>query len=922
MTVTPKKLIEVALPLDAINKACKDDKDRKTGHIRNLHKWYAPMPLPAWRAALIASVMDDPSSSLPTDMAGAARQKLFEDIQTILPLDAAKSRSLFASARAMLAAQGTKLPVVIDPFCGGGSTILEAQRLGFRTIGIDLNPLPVLITTVLTTFPARFAHIRPVHPKDAAHPELIDSSKQAIVADVTYYARVVADRARTELLPLFPDCPLGDGIKEKSATVMSWLWTRTAVCPNPGCRAETPLASSFELTKATKSSVAQWIEPVVEHSAGIPVVGYRVLDGPAAPPNPVKRGRGARFFCVACEAVIDETLLRSQAAKGGLGFALMAAVVKTASGKRMYLGASAKVLATAAQPAQAWNPDLELSTHPQYMGAPRYGMRTVGDLFLPRQRKTLEVFARIVRELRSEIAHDAAGNAGAQAQDYADAVTTILALCVSKLSQSHNVMVRWKIDSRNGSGKPLPAFDTQTVPIVWDFAENNPFGGSVGDWEKTVVATAMRAFDFVVSDGIPALVFQGDAREAASFVPDGPVLLATDPPYYDNVPYSDLSDIFYPLLRLILRDIYPNLFDTIRPPRHQELIADYSRFGGDRQAAAKYFIEGFCDVLSHLKPHLGSYPATIVYSYKQQEVDTSGTKSTGWETMLQAIMDAGFEITATWPVRTTLENRSRDIDSNALGAAILIVCRPRHADASSATRSEFLQDLSAAMNTALPTLIGSEIAPVDLAQASIGPGMAVYSKHSAVVRQDGAPVTVREALQDINNAISAYRTERTSSFDPKTRFCLDFYDQFGFSEAQFDSATVLARAQAVGVDTLENEHLLVAEAGRAALVPIGSYPVGVHGLERRFGGSAWEACMRLAATLREQGEGPTAALARDLGEGVCARARELAVWLYTIANARKRSQDALAFNALDASWPEIQRLMAAMDRGGQQGRFA
>lgn len=273
-------------------------------------------------------------------------------------------------------------------------------------------------------------------------------------------------------------------------------------------------------------------------------------------------------------------------------------------------------------------------------------------------------------------------------------------------------------------------------------------------------------------------------------------------------------------------------------------------------------------------------------------------------------------------MRTEQAGGLREAGRNSLASSVVLVCRARTTDAASATRTEFLQELAAEMGKALPILTNGEVAPVDLAQASIGPGMAVYSKYSAVIRQDGKPVTVREALQDINNAISAYRNERTSSFDPKTRFCIDFYDQFGFSEAQFDNATVLARAQAVGIDTLEREHLLVAEAGKAWLVALKSYPVGVAGLERAFAGSAWEACLRLAATLQEEGESATAALARELGEGVCARARELAVWLYTIADDRKRSQDALAFNALDASWPEIQRLLASMDRGGQQGRFA
>jgi putative DNA methylase len=516
--------------------------------------------------------------------------------------------------------------------------------------------------------------------------------------------------------------------------------------------------------------------------------------------------------------------------------------------------------------------------------------------------------------------------------------------------------------------------------MVWDFADVNPFSSSTGNFLDNVgwVAEALdsapvsRAGTAVQADAASPFLGARASRPQALGTSAHPVV-STDPPYYDNIGYADLSDFFYVWLRRSLHGVFPELFATVAVPKAEELVATPYRHGS-REKAERFFLDGMTKAMGRLAEQAHpAFPVTIYYAFKQaetpgtpgargtlgtralgarasgppddeeekgarasgpprQEADQrsahpsahpkpAGVVSTGWETFLDAVIRAGFSVTGTLPMRTERSVRTIGLGTNALASSIVLVCRQRADDAPTATRAEFLQELSFAMREALPLMTNGQIAPVDLAQASIGPGMAVYSKYSRVLRQDGKPVTVREALQDINNAISAYRTERTSSFDPKTRFCLDFYEQFGFAQGEFDNATVLARAQAVGVDTLENEHLLVAERGKAWLVPLKAYPVGVDGLERAFAGSAWEACMRLAVTLQEKGDGETAALARQLGEGVCARARELAVWLYTIADARKRAEDALAFNALDASWPEIQRLMASMAQG-EQGRFA
>lgn len=903
-----KKLIEVALPLDAINKACKDDKDRKTGHIRNLHKWYAPMPLPAWRAALFASLIDDPSAVVAEPIAIKQREALFEIIEGILPLDAAKTPALFKKAQDLIRSNTGDVPTVFDPFCGGGSTLLEAQRLGLRALGSDLNPIPVLISTVLTRYPSLFADVPPVNLGSSKR--LGDSRGIPLVDDVRYYAGRIADMARKELDQYFPQLEITAGGESQKATVISWIWTRTTRCPNPACGIITPLASSFELTRSMKGSGdgAHWIEPqIVESPPHGRKIQYAVRSGQGTPPKPPKVARGAKFKCAACPTAIDEKGLQTDARENGLGIDLMACVAKMSDGRRMYLAPSPEVLATVRSAEPTWTPDLELSTHPQYMGAPRYGMRTVADLFTKRQLKVLEVFARCVKNLRETIQQDAQQALGQRATAYADAVLTILALCVSKLAQSHNVLVRWKIDSRNGSGKPLPALDTQTVPMVWDFVENNPFGGSVGDWLKTVVPTALRAFDFCVPEAEPAEVFQADARKAVELC-SGPVVLATDPPYYDNVPYADLSDVFYPFLRFMLHDVHPDLFQTVRPPRTTELVADYFRFGGNRERAQEYFLEGFRTVFAGLKERIRvDTPITVVYSFKQQEErGSSGTASTGWEVMLRALIEAGFMVTATWPVRTTLQNRSRDIDSNALASAILIVCRPRLNSATKITRSELIAKLREDLPIPIRRLQLSSIAPVDLQQAMIGPGMAVFSQYAEVLDASGKQLSVRDALGLINQVLDEVLAAQETDFDSDSRWALAWFEQAGFSEAEYGLAETLSKAKNTSVDGLRDANILFAKSGKVRLLRPRELPIDwdpTH--DRRL--TVWEIVQHLIRALESGGEKAAAELVRKLGSKA-EIARELAYRLYTICERKKRAPEALSYNALVQSWPEITRL--------------
>ncbi len=978
MTITRKKLIEVALPLEAINAASAREKSIRHGHPSTLHLWWARRPLAAARAVIFAQMVDDPSAcpeEFPTEEAQEEeRQRLFRLIEQLVLWENTTNEAVLQQAREEIwkswrrtcadnrddprAAElynPAKLPAFHDPFAGGGSLPLEAQRLGLEAHASDLNPVAVLICKAMIEIPPKFAGRPPVNPesrKGRGSTTAGWKGAAGLAEDIRYYGQWMRDEAEKRIGHLYPKVRITPEMvaerpdlkpyQGRDLTVIAWLWARTVKSPNPAFSdVDVPLASTFMLS--TKPGKEAYVEPIIEGR------GYRFTvkvgkpgDAEAAK-NGTKLSRGANFRCLLSGAPIEGDHIKSEGRAGRMGARLMAIVAEGDRG-RVYLSPQADHQDLANSHHPKWKPETELPDDPRNFWTVQYGLTTFGDLFTDRQLVALTTFSDLVGEARERVLQDAlrsewrgasndanltphssdltphsdltpldAGGTGAQA--YADAVAVYLAFAVSRFADSGCSLAVWQ----SVGDFVAHAFARQALPMVWDFAEVNPFSASTRnfadgtEWVAEVLGTLPAA-----CHGQSA---QADAAGSLSASPAAPVVSA-DPPYYDNIGYADLSDFFYVWLRRSLRDTFPTLFSTLAVPKAEELVATPYRHGS-REKAEAFFLDGMTAAMQRLA--LNGHPAvpeTIYYAFKQMEKGGGGNSSTGWETFLAAVSRAGFTVAGTWPIRTERAVRTIGLGTNALASSIVLVCRPRAADAPTATRAEFLQELSAAMREALPVMTNGEIAPVDLAQASIGPGMAVYSKYSQVLRQDGKPVTVREALQDINNAISAYRTERTSSFDPTTRFCLDFYDQFGFAPAEFDNATVLARAQAVGVDTLENEHLLVAERGKAWLVPLKSCPVGVAGLDRRFGGSAWEACMRLAATLQEEGEAATAALARELGEGVCARARELAVWLYTIADARKRSQDALAFNALDASWPEIQRLMASMDRGGQQGRFA
>jgi putative DNA methylase len=903
MNTYRKKLIEVALPLEAINAACVEDKNRKTGHIRNLHKWFAPMPLPAWRAMLAATVLDDPSNDFPEAEAIHRRALLFDLIRDLAPIDAYRDKALMERARAAIyEACNGELPCVVDPFCGGGSTIVEAQRLGLPTIASDLNPIPVLITTALCRVPQLFRDRAPV--SDARATAVDWRGADGLIADVRHYAGLVHDRAQSKLKDQYP--PLPD-----RSVPYAWRWAWSVASPNPAARgAYVPLVSDWLLSKHRGRAV--WVKAHVD--AEECTIRYSIERDGSPPKGNVGRG-GAKCLYTGTPIPLDHIRLEGQAQR--LKVTLLAVAVQRGDVRDFVAGGDV------ALPTSAKHPIEGIPIHPGALGfrVQAYGVTDYRDLYTARQSQALFTFAQEIDGVHSDIIGDARrylaknetsledGGEGATA--YADAVCATLGLLLGKMAQSNNVLVRWFIDPRNGSGKATPSFERNAVPMVWDFVETNPFGGATGDWAGAVQETGLRAFELVAPNGPPSRVFQEDVRKVAARYPSK-VVVACDPPYYDNIGYADLSDVFFLWLRPALRRTFPRLFGTLATPKEAELIASPGRRGGP-EPAREYFREGFTEAFERLATAASSdFPISIVYALKQTEGDTDsgGSIATGWDLFLSGLLDAGLAVVATWPVRTTTDTRMRGFESNALASAIFVVCRRRPENAPTATRGEFRRILRKELPDALKKLQQGNIAPVDVAQASIGPGMAIFSRHKQVVEADGTSMSVRAALQLINEVLDEYLASGEGDFDADTRFAITWYEQHGWEVGAFGEAESIAKARNISVQGVVEAGICHSGAGKVRLIKRQELPTE-YDLAADERPTVWEFTQHMIRYLEEQGEEAAARLMKRLGARADAT-RDLAYRLYNTCERKKWAEDARSYNGLILAWPELEKLAARM----------
>lgn len=866
-----KKLIEVALPLEAINIACKADKNRKTGHIRNIHKWFAPMPLPALRALLFATILDAPENE-------EARSRLLKIIADLVASGPeAPADAVLQKAQELIQRQlGSTEVWILDPFCGGGSTLVEAQRLRLASEGSDLNPIPVLISRALTVMTNRNQGRNPLN---GSLPLGVTAGLYGFEEDIQRYAVQVRDTVYSSIGELYPNAPNGD-------PVIYWWWAHTVPSPDPAfSHCETPLVTTWLLS--LRSGDEQFLVPEPNRISG--EIKFRI-ETKGNPPQPSKDR------CLFSNAPITYKYVREQAKKGRLGRMLLAMVSNGPHGRRHWVPDEIHI-----QAARVDGPgNLPLLPIPQDglgISVHNYNLTEWCDLFTPRQQRMLLAFAEAIRNVPTWVTKDDGS------KDYGNDIAVFLGLCLGKLAQAASKMVRINV-RRGPSAKAEPAFARGDIQLNWDFAETNPFGSSVGDWMQ-VVTTARRAYGLVDPAGPVPIVRQADVRQAGSDHP-GRYVIVTDPPYFAAIGYADLSEYFYYWMRLALKGICPDLFDTVGVPKLTELIASPERHGG-RLRASEYFVKGFTEAFIHLANIAnGEFPIVVVYAQRQEERSGNNGSSTGWEAMLEAMLQAGLGITGTWPIWGTGSARMRSHGSNSLASYIVLVCRSQMAEKQVGSRREFITSLRTELPSAMAQLQQASIAPVDLAQAAIGPGMAVYSRYAKVLDAEGKSLSVREALALINQTLDEALVEQESDFDPDTRWALAWFEQSGFAEGEYGVAETLSKAKNTSISGMVQAGILFSKGGKVRLLrPDELASDWDPQTDPRL--TAWESVHHLARELEAGGENAAAKVVAKLGSKA-ETARELAYRLYTVSERKKRASEALSYNALVQSWPEITRL--------------
>jgi putative DNA methylase len=944
---TRKKLIEVALPLEAINTASAREKSIRHGHPSTLHLWWARRPLASARAVIFAQMVDDPSSCpdlFPTEKAQQKeRKRLFKIIEDLVQWENTTNEKVLNAAReeiwqswrracadnadhpqASELFDRNKLPAFHDPFAGGGALPLEAQRLGLESYASDLNPVAVLINKAMIEIPPKFVDQPPINPDAHANNKKAMTTwkgARGLAEDVRYYGKWMRDEAEKRIGHLYPKVEITSDMAEerpdlkqyvgKKLTVIAWIWARTVKSPNPAfANVDVPLASTFMLS--TKAGKEAYVEPVIENG------GYRFTVRVGKPKDAevakvgTKVGRGGNFQCLMSGTPIPVAAIREQGLNGTFGSRLMAVVAEGERG-RVYLAPTIEQEKAAKEAKPKWFPDQEINHNPRDIRTQLYGLTKYGDLFTPRQLVALTTFSDLVSEAREEIQRDAiaAGmkddpaalrDGGQAAQAYAESVAVYLGLGVSKIADSGNSLVSWK----PSMDQPIHLFTRQAIPMMWDFAEPNVLGRAMGDPEVTLKTIARVLTQF--SSRVPGIVFQEDAQSQTVSVDK---VISTDPPYYDNIGYADLSDFFYVWIRRSLKGIFPDLFSTVAVPKTKELVATPYRHG-TKENAEMFFLEGMTEAMHGLaeQSHPG-FPVTIYYAFKQSESNDQGVTNTGWDTFLAAVIEAGFAVTGTWPMRTELGNRMISSGTNALASSIVLVCNKRLESARTATRREFVAALKSELPRALQELQAGNIAPVDLAQAAIGPGMAVFTRYGKVIDAEGNPISVREALVLINQTLDEALAEQEGDIDSDSRWALTWFEQFGFQEGESGVANVLATAKNTSVKGLVQAGILVELRGNVRLLKPDELPVDWDPVtDTRL--TSWEVVHHLIRVLETAGEAGAARLMAALGAKAEA-ARDLCYRLYSLCERKKRANEALAYNGLVQSWPEISRLSREQD---------
>lgn len=900
-----KKLIEVALPLEKINEESAREKSIRHGHPSTLHLWWARRPLAAARAVIWASLVDDPSShpeKFPTEEEQSfERQRLFKILEDLVVWENSTNEDVISVAKKeILNSTNGNPPVFLDPFAGGGAIPLEAQRLGLQVNAHDLNPVAVMINKAMIELPSLFSHSMPVNPNRINQIGGTWTQSEAIADDISYYGEVLKQQAFEKVGHLYPKVRID---KNETTSAIAWIWARTVKCPNPACGCDMPLVRSFILSKKKKS--IDWIKPTFDDKG----VHFKVIhkDEPTIDGTVGRQGG----VCANCGTPVSLDYIRSEGQLGRMGERLCAIVAESKNGRLYVTPDTEQELAAYVDKPKEY-PDAELPHNPRDFKTPNYGMTTFASLFTNRQLQMLSTFSDLIPAIQKSIEKDAidagiandhinleSGGTGALA--YSQAIGVYLSFVIDKMVDYHSTICSWH------SSKELirNTFGRQAIPMTWDYAETNPFSTSAGCFDNML--------EWVIKSvkNLPASP-TGTAKQHDAQTDCGlrNIMVSTDPPYYDNIGYADLSDFFYLWMRRSLKDSYPSLFQTMMVPKHEELVATPYRFEGGANEAKSFFEDGMLSSCKQIFEYANEeYPVTIYYAYKQSDTDDdAGTASTGWETMLSAVINAGFTITGTWPVRTEMANRTIASGSNALASSIVLVCRKRSNSAPQITRRNLVNALRRELRPALRKLQESNIAPVDLAQSAIGPGMGVFSQYRRVLEADGSEMTIRSALQVINEEIDLYFNEQVGSMDTASRFCVDLYMQCAYNNIKYGEAEILANAKGTSIPMMASYGVLYAKSGLLHLVERDELPEKIDTDERNI----WMLTQQLTRAMEKGGVNACAEIVFNMFGSNAESAKDLAYRLYTIAERKGWADEAYVYNNLVVAWPDIQTRAAEL----------
>ena len=962
-----KKLIEVAIPLEAINAASAREKSIRHGHPSTMHLWWARRPLAACRAVLFAQLVDDPSSCVDELMAdpklraraeaelpgrvaawekskaaakGVAanapeptledvaveieRKRLFAIIEDLVKWENSTNEEVLERARAEIRRScGGVLPPVYDPFSGGGSIPLEAQRLGLPAYGSDLNPVAVMIGKAMIEIPPRFKDMPPIHP--GIKERSFYRNAEGLAEDVKYYGEWMRERAWERIGHLYPQVDLPKEYGGGKATVIAWIWARTVPSPDPAFSdVQVPLVSSFLLS--SKKGQQVWVEPILDKQKK--TIEYRMRRGGTAAEITVASmgttaGKRQAFRCIMTDAAIPYDYIR-KAGKAGRMRQTLIAIVAEGKGRRVFLSPSPEHERAARSASPDWKPETLLPDNPRDFKTPNYGLMTFGDLFTSRQLVALNTFSALVHEAQKQVETDALASGlcpdatplrdgGTGARAYSEAISVYLGFGISRLADISNAFCVWS----SSANQAVHLFGRQAIPMVWSFAETGLFSEMAGDYR-----TSMNSIVKVLQRFAPAaegFETQSDAQ-GNSYAKNA--VICTDPPYYDNIGYADLSDFFYTWLSPVLKTVYPNVFSLLATPKSDELVATPYRHGG-KEAAESFFLLGMTEAISRMtRDTSAEYPATIFYAFKQSEIAQEGISSTGWATFLAAVMDAGYSVVGTWPLRTERETGLK-VGMNVLANSVVLVCRKKDATANTITRAEFIRALKRELPPAIAELQAANIAPADMPQSAIGPGMGVYSRYRAVLEADDSAMTVKTALQLINAELDEYLGGIQGEFDADTRFAITWFEQNGMGKGDFGAADSLARARGIAVDSVKHAGIVESAAGKVRLLKRDELDPD-WAPEEDGHLTVWECLQHLVRLHERTGlSHDSAALLKRFGPQAEA-VKDLAYCLYDIAaNKRREASEATVYNALIADWSELSQMAATVSLEGRnrQTRF-